>query len=292
MKKLSVKNIKITLPAFLLFAITASAQKLPNKQDESLLAPGNIKIDGRAAEWGGQFAAFNKSTQIFYTVSNSADNIFLTVQVTDPEMIKKIMANGLTFTVNGSTKKNDKQHVAVTFPCFKKMDDYQSIYRNLAYNPAYFYTDPIAIKKISDSLFYAINDQILTQSNEFTVAGISMATDTLIPIDNKTGIKAIGLFENKSTYTFEVAIPVKYLDGHIEKLSYNIKINGAAANKNGERRLVVVSRGIVEVKVADVPAFEQQIAMNNARAQSMMPVTDDPIDFWGEYTLAKKHVAN
>ena len=293
MKNFSIKSTKLSLLAFLLFAITTNAQNLPNKQDLSLLAPGNIKVDGRAAEWGGQFAAYNKSMKIFYTVSNSNDNLFLTVQVTDLEMTQKIMANGLTFTVNGSTKKNDKQHVAITFPCFKKFDDYQNINSNLAYNPTNFLTDPVAIKKVTDSLVYAMNNQIITRSGEFSVTGISMAKDTTISIDNKSGVKAIGLFENKNTYTFEVAIPVKYLGANPDKLSYNIKINGATAtkDKNTERRLVVTS-SIVAVRAEDVPAFQQQIASNNARASAMSSNTDDPIDFWGEYALAKKHPVN
>jgi len=291
MKRSAIANFKLLLPLFIFCALSAHGQKLPNKQEISLRAPGNIKIDGRAAEWGGQFAAFNKSAQIFYTVSNDDNNIYLTVQATDEATIQKIIAHGLTFTLNGSTNKDSKQHVAITFPLFKKFDDYQSINRNLAYNPATFLTGEAVIKKVTDSLVYAMNNQIITKANEFSVAGLTMAADTLIQLNNETGIKAIGLFENKNTYTFEVAIPVKYLGGNADKLSYNIKINGAAADKNkNTEHYSVIKTAIVAVRAEDVPALQQQIASNNAR---VVPITsDDPIDFSGEYTLAKKHVVN
>src|SRR6202012_131420 len=98
MKKFNAKIVKLVLPAFLLLIITANAQKLPGKQEESVRSPGNIKIDGRAVEWGGQFAAYNKSTQLFYIVSNNDDNLYLTVQATDSATIQRIIAHGLTFT--------------------------------------------------------------------------------------------------------------------------------------------------------------------------------------------------
>jgi hypothetical protein len=291
MKRLSITNFRLILVILILGTINAHAQKLPNKQEISLRAPGNIKIDGVAAEWGGQFAAFNKSAQIFYTVSNDDNNIYLTVQAARAATIQKIIAYGLTFTVNGPAINNGKQHVAVTFPVFKTAGDYQSINRNLAYNPATFLTGEAVIKKVTDSLVYAMNNQIITKANEFSVAGLTMAADTLIQLNNETGIKAIGLFENKNTYTFEVAIPVKYLGGNADKLSYNIKINGAAADKNkNTEHYSVIKTAIVAVRAEDVPALQQQIASNNAR---VVPITsDDPIDFSGEYTLAKKHVVN
>jgi len=283
MKKLSIKIIKLVLPAFLLLIVTANAQKLPNKQETGLRSPGNIRTDGSATEWGGQFAAYNKSTRLFYTLSNNDDNLYLTVQVTDSANIQKIISHGLTFTANGSAKKNDKQYVAITFPVFKTFGDYRSISRNVAYNPAIFLTDPVAIKRVTDSLVYAMNSQIITKSNEFSVTGISPGTDTTLKIDNQTGIKAIGLFENKNTYTLEFAIPVKYFGGHADKLSYNIKINGTPDKDTPH---IVTTSRIVTVSEQDLMKINQEVMRINSMHRQI-PAIDEPIDFWGEYTLAK-----
>lgn len=285
MKKSAFKYLILFLLVFLFSAIV-NAQKLPNKQETSLRSPGNIKIDGRAAEWGGQFAAYNKNTKLSYTVSNNDDNLYLTVQATDSATIQQIITHGLTFTVNGSAKKNDKQHVAITFPLFKNFGDYRSINRNLAYNPAFFLTNPIDIKRVTDSLVYTMNNEIITKSNEFSVTGISSGADTTLQIDNKTGIKAIGLFENKNTYTLEFSIPVKYLEGHLDKLSYNVKINGTPAK---DAPHIVTRSRIVTVNAQDLSNINQELMKTiNSTPRPSIPVVDEPIDFWGEYTLAKK----
>src|SRR5476651_2642642 len=87
---------------------TANAQKLPAVQQVSVYAPVDIKIDGKATEWDNKFQAYNKTAGIYYTLSNNEDHLFLTVQATDPTTINKLVAGGLTLTIQKSGKKNDK----------------------------------------------------------------------------------------------------------------------------------------------------------------------------------------
>ncbi|HCN82336.1 MAG TPA: hypothetical protein DIT07_01770, partial [Sphingobacteriaceae bacterium] len=67
----------------IIIPVTTSAQKLPNIQEASLRAPAGIKVDGKATEWNNQFQAYNKATEIFYTISNDDDKLYLAVQATD-----------------------------------------------------------------------------------------------------------------------------------------------------------------------------------------------------------------
>jgi len=85
------------LPAFLLSVSFAYAQKLPSVQPNSLRAPANVKIDGIPTGWGETLQAYNKSTELHYTIANDDENLYLTVQATNPRVIQKLLMTGLTF---------------------------------------------------------------------------------------------------------------------------------------------------------------------------------------------------
>ncbi|MBC7401019.1 MAG: hypothetical protein H7289_13850, partial [Mucilaginibacter sp.] len=77
MKNFNTNLFKLLLPALFL-SVIANAQKLPKVQTASIAAPTNIKIDGKATEWGNKFQAFNRTTEVYYTLSNSATKLYLT----------------------------------------------------------------------------------------------------------------------------------------------------------------------------------------------------------------------
>ena len=58
----------------------ANAQKLPNVQQASLRAPENVKVDGKPTEWGDKLQAYNKATDVFYTIANDYNNLYLIIQ--------------------------------------------------------------------------------------------------------------------------------------------------------------------------------------------------------------------
>jgi hypothetical protein len=83
-----------TISFLLITHFTAKAQKLPNKQEVSLRIPADMKIDGNAKEWNNKFQAYNKLTNIFYTLSNDDKNLYLVIQATDPIIIEKMIRGG------------------------------------------------------------------------------------------------------------------------------------------------------------------------------------------------------
>lgn len=109
-------KITFTIFSLLIISIIANAQKLPNVQQVSLRAPANIKIDGNTTEWGNQFQAYNKATDINYTLSNDDKNIYLAVQATIPDVIKRILNGGITLSVNQAGKKDDKGAPSISYP--------------------------------------------------------------------------------------------------------------------------------------------------------------------------------
>ena len=76
------------------------AQKLPESQEISVLAPNNVKIDGRAGEWNNRLQAHNRSTDIDYTIGNDKANLYIVIQSKDAVIAKKILAGGITVRIN------------------------------------------------------------------------------------------------------------------------------------------------------------------------------------------------
>src|SRR4051812_6120351 len=94
----------IAIIALLFGALHLQAQKLPNVQEAALRAPATIKIDGRLNEWKDSLQAYNKATQVYYTVSNDDENLYLAVKADEPRVITKIIDVGITFMINKAGK--------------------------------------------------------------------------------------------------------------------------------------------------------------------------------------------
>src|SRR5471030_3193728 len=98
---------------------TAQAQKLPVVQTISVRAPANIKIDGRATEWGNKFQAYNHSLDIYYTMANDDENLYIVTHAKEMVSIFKITSAGLKIMLNNRSKASDEGAVAITFPYFE-----------------------------------------------------------------------------------------------------------------------------------------------------------------------------
>src|ERR1700761_5505119 len=95
---------------------TAIAQKVSNIQQGSVAAPAGLKIDGKLTEWGPELQAYNKSTKLWYTLANDDQDIYLAIKSTDAANINKILAGGITLTINTAGKKKDKDAFIITYP--------------------------------------------------------------------------------------------------------------------------------------------------------------------------------
>src|SRR5476649_2228117 len=116
LKLITMKKLLILL--LLIAAYAASAQSLPGVQKVSIRAPTDIKIDGKCTEWSDKFQAYNKATDIYYTLSNDDENLYLTVQAKYHDVSDKILRGGVTLIINHSLSKKDNEHVAITYPVY------------------------------------------------------------------------------------------------------------------------------------------------------------------------------
>ena len=268
--------MRLLIFAFLLIVyMGAHAQKLPNVQQVSLRAPANVKIDGKATEWDGKFEAYNKNTQIYYTISNNADNLYLTVQVTDLTIIKKVLAAGITFTINQANKQKDSTTTAFSYPFYSRDQKLITIDDQLisGAKPG----DSFQF----DSLAKAYNTQITTVFKLIGTIGLKGINDNFVSIYNEEGIKAASCFNKDLLYSYELAIPLKllgYKANGSTKFNYNIQTNG---QKTFNGYVIVPAPGR-----STLLTFEDDNGKRFMLDQNFKDIYY-ATDFWGEYTLAE-----
>ena len=268
--------------SLVLVGFAASAQKLPSVQTESVLAPANIKIDGKATEWANKFQAYNNHVEFFYTLSNDGSNLYLTVQAVQPDIIRRIMNGGITLSVNNGGKKSDKSGIAITFPLFESNNRFSG--RLNAVMPSSITVSNGVVTRSeskpltpeeTDSLMNVNNANFNTKAKVIGLHGIK-GLDSLISVYNEDGIKAAGAFDNKFVFTCELAVPLKHLGLDLKSLSnftYHIQINA------------VEQKGIsIPNEYSADPLARMKGIVVGANAAPGQPATD----FWGEYILAKK----
>jgi len=243
------------LLVLLLAAFSTRAQKLPNVQQGSLRAPADIKIDGKTTEWGDKFQAHNNATTLYYTISNDDENFYFTAQAHDENYVVKCIRQGITLTI-GTAKESMVQvsypeshavRLAMTDDIFKKLD-----------------AKGAAAKAVQrDSLIAAMNKYLTEKLNQIKVTSVKAMPDSIIAVANSTGIQSAAGFDANRFYTYELAIPLKYLNlkaGDTIPLNYNVKMLGQVNPNN-----------IVFTVESD-----------------FMKALNYTTDFSGKYTLAKK----
>lgn len=261
----NMKNLTIFLLSALVY-LQANAQKLPQVQPVSLRAPANVKIDGKVIEWG-QMKAYNKPTELNYTIANDDKKLYLVVQTDVPDVYNRISNGGVKFVVQKNGSKSDDGAAFVKYPFFKEHSKFAFSFNKIAYSLTFgaggLQTTRIPVKKITttqqaDSVMNAHN-AILRDKLKFIYADGLPGTDNLVPIYNDQGIEAAVAFDNKKVYTCEMAIDLKLLGLTAKagkKFAYHVVING------------------------------DPYKFNFVDRDGALPVAYTT-DFWGEYTLAK-----
>lgn len=260
-------KLQFILLAGLAFA-NASAQKLPNKQEVSVRIPGNIKIDGKANEWSNKFEAHNYATDLYYTMANNDEELYLIVKTSDKYAFKKIIDRGLTLSVKNPQSSKD---INFTFPYNTGQKEISS---SLKGNTIYM------MKAVSET-DVADNNKLLKQNHKYIkVEGVE-GLDSLVSVYNDNGLQAAELIDDSKAYILEMIVKIKLLgfsanDGR--KISYKLKVNSIPGK----------SPTIDNIRIAGMTEIPPEM-----RAQVLADVTekwvrmDGGTELQGEYTLAK-----
>jgi len=260
---LSVISFTLTLITFFFYA---QAQKLPNKQEASFVAPAKVKIDGKANEWS--FQAYNSATDVFYTLAHDSENIYLAVKATDEGIVRKILSGGITFIINSVGKKSDDGAATIRYPLFN--------YKNKP-------DIKFSVKKVpSDSIDYVVsanNKNFVGKGKFLRVSGIK-GVDTLLSVYNTDGISVGAAFDNEMNYTYELAVSRKLIKDVVNtngRFAYKIMLNpitfddtpGVTITREADGTIT----GVHVNKANFLPNINQSISATT--------------DVSGEYSLAK-----
>ncbi len=242
------KILTITAMLALICAAThAQDKKLKDVQEVSLWAPAGVKADGKLVEWNNSFQAFNKTTKLYYTISNDEKNIYLAIKSTDPMNNNKILAGGITIAVNTEGKKKVENTYNITYPVVAPLISVQRqgnpgggqggrITMNIGGGPggpggaggmrAMMGGTP---GEPVDSAMLAARKKALLAYKEIKVSGFKDIADSLISLYNEHGIKTMANYDTEGNFLYEVAIPLKLMGlavGSTNELAYNVKVNG------------------------------------------------------------------
>jgi hypothetical protein len=274
-------SLNLLVTVFLLLGSVnfAQAQKLPNVQEKSLRAPANIKIDGKPTEWHNDFQAYNQATDIFYTISNDNDNLYLVVHSADVDVLTKITNCGVVFKIDPTSKKTDENTASITFPVFDLR------YGNKPYirfsNMAGLRVQREADALNSDSVSKVANKKLHDNEKFIRTKGLP-GVDTLLSVFNRTGIKVAEAFDSTMVYTYELAVPLKYLNlptGKSAKFAYHILLPGMDVDRDLGFGMTKDENGAMRITTAPGAQMPRK-----EHFKAVMATTD----FWGEYTLANK----
>ncbi|RZA02777.1 MAG: hypothetical protein EOP47_05470 [Sphingobacteriaceae bacterium] len=288
------------------FGYTAKAQNLPNTQSMAVMAPANVLIDGKAKEWGTSYQAYNKAIEVFYTIANDKDNLYLVIHADKVRIIEKIIEAGIEFKVTETANKGAKNIFSVLFPLLplnvakttlvaagKPVSGLTFADKSEMTSGSNYTTEALRQEAKENSqltVFDKPNKLLHSNLKVIKVLGASSIVDTvpgitdttkyyntlplrrhhfkIIPLINQDDIMAMVQFDNKGELTYELNIPLKYLNtskGN-SKLYYHITIHGRG---EGGRigNTITVSR------------------LPNGRAVGDNQDLESPTDFSGEYTL-------
>lgn len=249
----------------------ASAQKLPATQQVSLRAPTNIKIDGKATEWGEKLQAYNPATELYYTMANDEKKLYLIVQASGG-IITNIANGGIRLAIKKTGRKNDAGAPFIKFPYLEKG-------KMVLINPKDF-------AGATDTIVMGYNKQLAKSAKWIYTRGLH-GVDSLLSVYNDRGVSAAGNFDNNMKYTIEMSVDLALLGLAVENLSgftYHIIVNGEP-NKYVPISAVSFIK-LVTYNGRSIDLTEQQM-QNLERFDNLSNKMTASTDFWGEYTLAK-----
>ncbi len=222
MKKLA-NHLKLFITVLMSLTIYNSVNAQQNAF--GLRAPAKIKIDGKLDEWSNTLPNFNKSTNVYYAISNDDKNLYLSIQTTDPVAVSQIISNAVSFSFYGSKKD---ERTTLTFPLLKSNDF--KIVDN--FKKKIDATDVVASAKLMDSLAKVMNKDLVQHAKQIKVEGLNKVADTL-SIYNEQDIQIALAFNYKRVLNYELALPLAFVRQKINneaEINYTVQLNGVSTS--------------------------------------------------------------
>lgn len=213
--------------------LVTQAQKVTELQEVSITAPHAVKIDGKNFEWKATDFSVSKRTSLSYIISNDEKNLYLVVKSTDAANNRKILAGGITFSVNPDGKKKEKESISLTYPVihFQRPGGNRGggMVSMRVGGGGFGGGGNQMTTKQRDSAMAAMMKTQLAGAKEIRLVGFKKTTDSLVSIYNTSGIKAFATIDAENGYFYEMSIPLEELGltpTSTKEFAYNIKLSG------------------------------------------------------------------
>lgn len=216
--------MKISHSPFLIFALLLTCLLIPrpaeaqNKGNQDVMnewAAATLKIDGNLNDWGDSLKLYHENTRFSFNISNNKDYLYMAIKSRDKNNLSRILARGISFSVNTEGKKKPGQ--TIVFPVFARGSQIPK--------PANLKTKEEIQKN---------QEQILSKINQLRVYGFTDVLDGAVSLNNTYGISAAANFDGQDNMVIEIAIPFQLLkiSNINEPISCLIEINGIKPPKS------------------------------------------------------------
>ena len=298
--KIDMLKATLGIAVFSGLSLVTQAQKVTELQEVSIYAPQLVKADGKNNEWSNATFAVNKRTSISYLISNDDKNLYLAVKSTDVANNSKIMAGGITFSINPDGKKKEKESISLTYPLINRAN-----FRRPGQGgpggqggggqvrmgmPGGFGGGGSQMsQKQRDSAMASMQKTQLALVKEIKIRNFKNTTDTLVSIYNDLGIKAAASIDKDNVYFYEAAIPLASLGltvDNAQEFAYNVKLNGLQLPGGLDGGFG--GRGPGGGGGGRGPGGGGFGGGGGQRGGMDFQAMISPTDFWGKYTLTKK----
>jgi len=259
------------------FISTLFAQKLPNKQTTSVWATFDLSSNHQPTNPFINPKAHNTATDLYYIIANDDRNLFIMLRATDPLIIRKIIYGNISIKL-AANKNEIGDGISITCPLLERKD--LGIFGLFKVREE-LKSSPSEMKSYNDSLLTDINKRFFAGSSS-KITGVSSLKDSLFHINTATELQTDIHFDNNSSLSCFLKIPLKYFSSAIikNKIFYIVKLNGQFYSSN--TTLTMSADGLTTTR--STPGWSSVVVKNTPESV----VLDYPTDFSGEYTLAKK----
>lgn len=244
--------------------------------------PTAVTIDGKNKEWGDKLAYHDTENNLYYTISNDKENLYLVIKTNDPKQQNSIILTGVTFSID--TKGRKKKSYSVTFP--QKLTPLTNIPLNTSEQKQAFASKTNGTRKI-------------------TVSGFKKDVDeTEFYPGNGYRIETALNFDENGYLIYEEAIPLYlfHAEGADSEWSYSIKLNEVTSRLPARSQITlgnfVGASAVAATPAGDTPPPTSSGGRGGGRNSSggsgmsgMSSQAEAEIikasEFWGKFSLSK-----
>lgn len=189
------------------------------------LAPTNLKIDGKLDEFSDSLANYDKGSKLNYAFAHDANNLYVFVKASGQQEQSKIMAAGISVSVNYRGKK--KETSTVTFPVVDRAAMMSEMRNRGGQGRESGEARTERTPEQRAAMRMEMRKKMLNQYKEIKVNGLAGTNMESVSIYNTYGLKTGINFDAQNNLIYELAIPLKLVNVNLDnEIAINIKLNG------------------------------------------------------------------